>query len=66
MCYEVVYTETLCGDYVIEADSEQEAIDLFQKLMAEGQIDTLDLDVVDSNATAILISKGAKLLEKKV
>ena len=53
MTYKVTYSETLRGDYIIEADSEQEAVDKLYKLMEEEQIDTLDLDIVCSNATAV-------------
>lgn len=49
MTYQVVYTETLCGDYIIEADSEKEAEEIFENLLIDGHIDTLDLDVIDSS-----------------
>ena len=52
MTYQIVYKETLCGDYIIDAASEEEALKEFDRLMECGQIDTLDLDVVDSSVSA--------------
>ena len=65
MTYKVTYSETLRGDYIIEADSEQEAVDKLYKLMEEEQIDTLDLDIVCSNATAVEIKRNSELMERQ-
>ena len=65
MTYKVTYSETLRGDYIIEADSEQEAVDKLYKLMEEEQIDTLDLDIVCSNTTAVEIKRSSELMGRQ-
>ena len=63
MIYQIVYKETLRGDYIIDAASEEEALKEFDKLMECGQIDTLDLDVVDSNVSAYKVEHWPDLHE---
>lgn len=55
MTYVVTYTESLRGKYVIEANSSEEAVQNLYDLIDNGQIDTLDLDVVECNAIANLL-----------
>lgn len=55
MVFQVNYTEKLCGSYILDADSEEEAISKFEGMLSAGQIDTLDLDVVDSHAEAVAV-----------
>ena len=55
MVFEVKYTETLCGRYILDADSKEEAIAYFNSMLNEGRIDTLDLEVVDINIDAEVV-----------
>lgn len=60
MVFQVNYTEKLCGSYILDADSEEEAISKFEGMLSAGQIDTLDLDVVDSYAEAVAVGHEDK------
>lgn len=60
MVFQVNYTEKLCGSYIFEADSEENAIAKFENMLSAGQIDTLDLDVVDSYVEAVVVGHEDK------
>lgn len=60
MVFQVNYTETLRGSYILEGNSEEEVIEEFQNMMSAGQIDTLDLDVVDSNISVDIVGHEDK------
>lgn len=47
--YHVSYTETVCYDFFIEANSPEEAEDLFNQKVEEGEFDFNDGYVSDSN-----------------
>ena len=49
MEYDIKHTETLVGFYTVEADSEEEALDKFDRMCWEGEIDFSDLEMVDSS-----------------
>lgn len=55
MVFQVNYTETLCGSYILEGNSEEEVIEEFQNMISAGAIDTLDLEVVDINIDAEVV-----------
>ena len=47
--YRVNYTETVCYDFFVEANSPEEAEDLFNQKVEEGEFDFNDGYVCDSN-----------------
>ena len=55
--FKVEFTETLRGSYIIEASSKEEAVANFEAMLNSGQIDTLDLEVVDTDIRADFIGR---------
>ena len=49
MKYEVTYQETTTVSRIIEADSENEADNLFREMIENGEIDFFNADVIDSD-----------------
>lgn len=60
MVFQVNYTEKLCGSYIFEADSEEDAIAKFESELSAGKVDILDMDVVDSYAKAVVVGREDK------
>ena len=54
MKYEVTYQETTMVSRIIEADSEDEADNMFREMIASGEIDFFNAEVIDSD---VYISK---------
>lgn len=50
--FTIIYTETLRGEYEVDAENELEAVQEFWHLVGEGKIDLLDTEMLDSDATA--------------
>lgn len=49
--YTIRHEETLVGYYEIEAESPEEALEKYEKMCDDGEIDFTDLDIVnDSNS----------------
>jgi hypothetical protein len=52
--YKIVHTEELVGWFYVEADSEEEAIEEYNRQVNNGEIDFSDLEMVDSTDVARL------------
>ena len=50
--FTIIYTETLRGEFEVDAENELEAVQEFWRLVGEGKIDLLDTEMLDSDATA--------------
>ena len=55
--FTIHYTETLVGEWEVEAENETEAVSEFWELVSEGRIDLLDTEMEDSDATAYPIDE---------
>ena len=53
MEYRIEYTEIYTGDYYVEADTPEAALEEFNNQIAEGKIDFSDLNMVDSSAIPV-------------
>lgn len=53
MEYRIEYAETYTGDYYVEADTPEAALEEFNNQIAEGKIDFSDLNMVDSSAIPV-------------
>ena len=51
MLYEIEYTETNVGYFDVEADSEEDAVKEFWRMVGEGEIDLLDTSIEESDAS---------------
>jgi len=52
--YKIRHYEKLVGFFYVEADSEDEAIDVFDRKCSAGEVDFSDLELIDSEDTASL------------
>lgn len=53
--YGIYHKETLCGLFYVDADSKDEALEIYQNLVNDGKIDFGDLEMIDSSDTAVLL-----------
>lgn len=53
--YKITHREELVGEYFVEAESEEDALEFFHHLCREGKIDFGDLEMVDSDDTASVV-----------
>ena len=49
--FTVIYTETMRGEFEVEATDPTSAVNEFWRLVGDGKIDLLDTEMVDSDAT---------------
>ena len=54
--YKIKHCEKLTGIFYVEADSEADAIDEFDRMCSAGEIDFSDLEMIDSEDTASLFN----------
>ena len=52
--YKIVHREELIGWYYVEATGEEEAIEKFNEMACNGEVDFSDLEVVESSDEAVL------------
>ena len=55
--FKIDYVETMHGEWEIEAETEEAAVEEFWHLVSEGKIDLLDTEMLESDATAYPIDK---------
>lgn len=53
--YKITHTETLIDYFSVEAENEQDAIDVFRKMVDNGEIDLGHVEMVDSSDVATLV-----------
>lgn len=46
--YKVIHKEELVGWFYVTADNEQDAIDKWQQMVSNGEVDFSDMELVDS------------------
>ena len=49
--FKIVHREELVGEFYLEADSEEDAIQKFNFMVDNGEIDFSDMEMVDSSDT---------------
>ena len=53
MEYKIIHREELIGWFYVEADSEDEALEVFYDDVNNGRVDFSDIELVDSSDTAV-------------
>lgn len=53
--YKITHTETLVDYFYVEAENEQDAIDVFRKMVDNGEIDFSRAEMVDSSDVPTLV-----------
>jgi hypothetical protein len=52
--YKIVHREELIGWYYVEATGEEEAIEKFNEMACNGEVDFSDLEITESSDEAVL------------
>lgn len=52
--YKIIHREELVGWFYVNANSEEEAIEEYHHMLSNGEIDFSDMEMVDSEDTAVL------------
>lgn len=55
--YKITHTETLIDYFDVEAENEQDAIDVFRKMVNNGEIDFSRAEMLDSSDIATLVEE---------
>lgn len=55
--YKIVHTEKLVGEWYVEAESSEGAIEAFMTQVNNGKIDFSDMELVDSEDNAVEMSE---------
>ena len=50
--YKIIHTETLVGWFYVEAETPEDALDEYYRLVSNGKIDFSDLEMIDSEDKA--------------
>lgn len=53
--YKITHTETWVDYFYVEAENEQDAIDVFRKMVDNGEIDLGHVEMVDSSDVPTLV-----------
>jgi len=62
--YKITHTETWVDYFYVEAENEQDAIDVFRKMVDNGEIDLGHVEMVDSSDVATLVKDEEENNEK--
>lgn len=54
--YKIIHREELVGWFYVHANSEEEALEKWNRKVNNGEVDFSDLDLVDSSDTAELVT----------
>lgn len=51
--YKIIHEEKLVGWWYVDANSEQDALDEFDRMVTNGEVDFSDMEMVDSSNQAV-------------
>lgn len=52
--YKIIHREQLIGEYYVEASDEQEALNVWEAMICNGDVDFSDMEMIDSSDEAVL------------
>ena len=55
--YKIIHKEELVGWFYVEADNAEEALDEYNRMVQNGEIDFSDMEMVDSCDTAVVCNE---------